>query len=608
MNYRFLIYLSYSYAIPIGLPLEKEILKRGYTVKWFCDLPENTSSLPEKSDVLPNIEAVIEYRPDIVLTITDNVPDFITGLKVQVFHGFNPDKRGENHHFNIRGFFDLYCTQGPSTTEGFLLQQKKHPHFEVIETGWSKMDSLFPLEEKKLGDKPVVFIASTFSHRLSLALKDDVFNEIKRLVATGKYEFLMVLHPKLPEEIKLKWQGLSGKHFSYYDTTDLNPLFKKADIMFSDTTSAIQEFMLTKKPIVTFDHHRPNKAVINVTEIAEIEPALNNALQYPPKIIQEITDIDLENHPYTDGKSSKRVIDATIDFLHKDKSYLKSKPLNLIRKYKIRKRLHHFTLKTYRRPYTLKRRNPLKVSAIIPTGNEIHNIEAALASINFADEIIVADSFSTDGTFEKAKALGAKVFQREFNYPASQKNWIIPQATHDWIFLLDADERVTPQLEKEIQEVLRNPPKNIVGFWIGRKNHFMGQRVHYSGWRNDKVIRLFHKDYCRYEDKHVHEEIIANGKVGRLKSKLYHNTYISLDKYLEKMNRYATWQAKDYDKKTGKLTAYHFVLKPFWGFFKHYIVQSGFRDGVVGLTIGYIQGYTVFMRYAKLWLLRKRRL
>jgi glycosyltransferase involved in cell wall biosynthesis len=248
-----------------------------------------------------------------------------------------------------------------------------------------------------------------------------------------------------------------------------------------------------------------------------------------------------------------------------------------------------------------------KLTAILPVGNEIQNIEAVIDSVKFADEILVVDSFSTDGTYEKAKELATKVIRRDYEYSASQKNWAIPQAEHQWILLLDADERVTPELELEIKEILQNPPKDIVAYWIGRANHFMGKRVNYSGWRNDKVIRLFKRDFCKYEDKHVHAEIIADGKVGRLKNKFHHNTYVTLDKYIEKLNRYATWQAKDYDKKTGALTPYHFVIKPFWGFFKHYIVQSGFRDGVVGLTIGYLQGYAVFMRYAKLWLLRKNR-
>lgn len=248
-----------------------------------------------------------------------------------------------------------------------------------------------------------------------------------------------------------------------------------------------------------------------------------------------------------------------------------------------------------------------KFTAIIPTGNEIHNIEAVIASVDFADEVLVVDSFSTDGTFEIAEKLATKVIRRPFDYHALQKNWAIPQAKYEWILLVDADERVTPELKAEILEILKNPDPNIVAYWIGRMNHFMGERVYYSGWQNDKVIRLFKRDFCKYEEKHVHEEIIANGLVGKLKNKLYHNTYITFDKHIAKLNRYATLQAKDYDKKTGALTPYHFIIKPFWGFFKHYIIKSGFRDGVVGLTIGYIQGYVVFMRYVKLWLLRKNR-
>lgn len=248
-----------------------------------------------------------------------------------------------------------------------------------------------------------------------------------------------------------------------------------------------------------------------------------------------------------------------------------------------------------------------KLTAIIPTGNEIHNIDAVIASVNFADEILVVDSFSTDGTFEKAQELATKVIRREYEYSASQKNWAIPQASHEWILLVDADERVTPELKVEIQTLLKQPKQEHVAYWIGRINHFMGERVHYSGWKNDSVIRLFKRDYCVYEDKHVHAEIIAKGTIGKLKNKLSHNTYVTFDKYLEKMNRYAWWQAKDYDKKTGTLTPYHFVIKPFWGFFKHYFIQSGFRDGLVGFTIGCVQAYVVFMRYVKLWLLRRER-
>lgn len=248
------------------------------------------------------------------------------------------------------------------------------------------------------------------------------------------------------------------------------------------------------------------------------------------------------------------------------------------------------------------------LTALIPVGNEIHNIEEVIASVNFADEILVVDSYSTDGTFEKAKELSDKVIRRDYQYSASQKNWAIPQAKHDWILLLDADERVTEELKKEVLETLKNPSQDgTAAYWIGRKNHFMGEAVNYSGWQNDKVIRLFQRDKCRYEDKQVHAEIITDGKVASLKNKFFHNTYTTFDEHIEKMNRYAWWQAKDYDKRTGKLNGYHFVIKPCWRFFKHYIIQGGFRDGVVGLTVSYIQGYMVFMRYVKLWLLRRNR-
>ena len=357
MSYKFLIYISYSYAVPIGNPLEHYILNRGDQIMWFSDLEDGRHKLQNKSNILESIADVINYKPDIVFAATDDVPDFISGLKVQIFHGFFAQKRPESNnkfaHFRIRGFFDLYCTQGPTTTNGFKMQQKKHPHFEVIETGWSKVDPLFPLVTKKSVSLHHIMIASTFTKRLSLAYNDDVFQEIKRLSKKGTYNFSMVLHPKLPQELKLKWQSLNGKHFTYHDTTDLIPLFKKADIMFADTTSAIQEFLLQKKPVVTYNHTFNHNYLINITNPQRIEDAFAQALSNPEQLITQINTFINQLHPYFDGKSSQRVVESSINYLHTNKSYLKSKPLNLIRKYKIRKRLGYFTLKSYSKPYTV---------------------------------------------------------------------------------------------------------------------------------------------------------------------------------------------------------------------------------------------------------------
>ena len=350
MNYKFLIYTSYSYGVPIGRPLELEIRKRGFQIHWFTYIPETKKAFYPDSLVLNSIQEVVDYDPDIILSITDYVPDFLSGLKVQVFHGFNPAKRGEDDHFNIRGFYDLYCTQGPSTTGKFLEKQKEDPHFEVVETGWPKMDPLFAPDHAPKNALPVILITSTFSHRLSLALNEEVRLEIQRLSKTGKYQFITVLHPKLPQQTVAQWQALNGPHFTYYDTTDLIPLFRKADIMLSDTTSAIQEFMLADKPIVTFRHRRPNPCVLNVEEVAGLQGAIDQALLRPAPQMEAIKKEANLNHPYRDGNSSARVIEASIQTLHKEKSHLKKKSLNLIRKYKIRKLLGYFPLKTYRKP------------------------------------------------------------------------------------------------------------------------------------------------------------------------------------------------------------------------------------------------------------------
>jgi hypothetical protein len=364
MSYKFLIYISYSYAVPIGNPLEQEIVDRGDTIKWFSDLDDGKKALKNKTNLLHTIPDVVAYKPDIVLVATDDVPDFITGLKVQIFHGFfakkRPLKNGGFYHFRIRGFFDLYCTQGPSTTGEFTRLSKKLKYFEVIETGWSKVDPMFLLKkdvdipQTTSSQLPTIMIASTFTERLSLAYNDAVFNEIKRLSNLKTYKFIMVLHPKLPIDIIKKWQSLTNDHFTFFDTVDLIPLFFKADILFADTTSAIQEFVLLKKPIVTFKHKVHEDFLIDIDDANAIEPAFKTALNPSRELLEKIEAYINNLHPYFDGKSSKRVVEACISFLHKDKSYLKNKPLNLLRKYKIRKRLGYFTLKSFNNHYTIK--------------------------------------------------------------------------------------------------------------------------------------------------------------------------------------------------------------------------------------------------------------
>ena len=239
-----------------------------------------------------------------------------------------------------------------------------------------------------------------------------------------------------------------------------------------------------------------------------------------------------------------------------------------------------------------------KITAIIPTFNEEAHINAALDSVSWADEIIVVDSFSTDRTPALVRENNRVRFvQHEYVNSATQKNWIIPQAKNEWIFLLDADERVTKALRSELQAFQgRNESIAESAYWISRKNFFLGQRLNHI-WKGDAVIRLFHRDQCRYQDLAVHAEIETKGKIGRLKGSLEHHSFLTMERYLEKLERYAHWSARDYDKRTGRIGFYQLWLKPAYRFCKHYILELGFLDGKAGYTISKLMARGVRRRY-----------
>ena len=156
-----------------------------------------------------------------------------------------------------------------------------------------------------------------------------------------------------------------------------------------------------------------------------------------------------------------------------------------------------------------------------------------------------------------------------------------------------------------IEKLNSNPSES--GFWIGRINNFMGKRISFSGWRGDRVVRLFKRDECRYEPLQVHAEIISEGTMGSLKQKLIHNTFVSREAFHQKLDRYARWQAHDYDSKTGTITIYHTLFKPAARFLKHFILQLGILDGYVGFMISKNQANAVKMRYHYLREMRKNR-
>lgn len=245
-----------------------------------------------------------------------------------------------------------------------------------------------------------------------------------------------------------------------------------------------------------------------------------------------------------------------------------------------------------------------KVTVIIPTFNEEVNIAACLDSVAWADEVFVVDSFSTDKTPEIAQSRGVRFVQHEYVNSATQKNWSIPQAAHPWVMIVDADERVTPELKEEILRVLGSPAAD--GYDIRRENYFMGRRVRYCGWQSDMCLRLFRRDKGRYQDRQVHADVIIDGKVERLQHALIHETFRNFEQYMKKFDRYTTWAAGDRAKRTKNVNFAHLALRPMGRFFKQYVLKLGFLDGKTGLIICSLAAYSVFMKYAKLWEIRER--
>jgi len=246
-----------------------------------------------------------------------------------------------------------------------------------------------------------------------------------------------------------------------------------------------------------------------------------------------------------------------------------------------------------------------KISAIIPTLNEEIHIADAIKSLDFADEIIVIDSFSTDKTLEIAEKLNVKIIKRKFDDFSSQKNFAISQAKHSWIYILDADERVTSEVKKEILEAVKSP-NNKVGFYVRRSFYFAGKHIHYGGCQRDKVVRLFLKEYCKYEGV-VHETIKSEGDLGFFKNKIAHYSYKNYDHYISKMNHYGALRGMQYFKEGKKANLFHFMLKPPARFFIHYFIRFGFLDGFAGFVFAKVQAYGVYTRYVKLRLMHKNK-
>ena len=242
-----------------------------------------------------------------------------------------------------------------------------------------------------------------------------------------------------------------------------------------------------------------------------------------------------------------------------------------------------------------------KLTVLIPAKDEEENIRACLESARLlADELLVADSGSTDATMGIAREFGARIIEREYINSANMKNWAIPQAAHEWVLVLDADERITPELAEAIRAAVRAPQAE--GFTVRRRSFVFGHAIRFCGWQSDVLVRLFRRDTCKYDDRRVHASVIVpSGQIKPLRGDLLHYTYRDFGQFMAKLDRYTTWSAQDLFERGRRATALRLLCKPIGRFLKQYLLQQGFRDGVAGLLLCGLSATSVFLRYAKLW-------
>jgi glycosyltransferase involved in cell wall biosynthesis len=241
------------------------------------------------------------------------------------------------------------------------------------------------------------------------------------------------------------------------------------------------------------------------------------------------------------------------------------------------------------------------ISALIITLNEEIHMRELLTDLQFVDEVIVVDSFSTDGTKSiSSEFANVKFIENRFENYTAQRNFAISQAKNDWILFLDADERLTPELKAEIlQTVQLEKPDNAYLFY--RKFMFKQAVLHFSGWQTDRIFRLFNKHYAKYTtERLVHEKLDVDGSIGLLKHKLIHFSYSDYNSYKMKMSQYGKLKALEkFNKKVKPGLGFH-VLHPTYNFLYNYLIRLGFLDGLKGIVICYLNAYSIYIRYQKL--------
>ena len=242
------------------------------------------------------------------------------------------------------------------------------------------------------------------------------------------------------------------------------------------------------------------------------------------------------------------------------------------------------------------------LTAVVITLNEERHLPTCLASLDWVDEVVVVDAGSTDRTQEIARQAGALLFANPWPGYGPQKNFAFDQARGEWILIVDADERITPALRDEIRQLLRGEPSPAYDAYdVPRRNYCFGRWLQWGGAYPDRQIRLVRRGRARYNNRLLHEGLLIDGPVGKLREDLIHDAFRGLDERLPKLNRYTHLAAGDGLKKRMVVRWYDFVIRPLAIFLKVYALKQGYRDGVVGFIHAGLSSFAAFAKYAKIW-------
>ncbi len=246
---------------------------------------------------------------------------------------------------------------------------------------------------------------------------------------------------------------------------------------------------------------------------------------------------------------------------------------------------------------------PLSVAVIVQ--DEERNLEACLESVRFADEIVVVDSHSTDRTVEIARRFTDRIFQREYQGQVDKKNHAVEKCSHDWVLSVDADERVSPELAREIRAVLTSHGEAIAGFEIRRRTFYMGREIRHGEWNPDWVLRLFDRRRGRFGGTDPHDRVEVTGPVARLSGTMDHHPYRDFAHQIARVQHFSTLAARAFHEQGRRAGLWMLLVRPWFRFVKGYVLKLGFLDGIPGLAIAAASGFYAFARAVKLWELRR---